>query len=283
MAQKSKMFRVATEGATTDGRNIQRAWIEQMAKNFDPKKYGARVWLEHIRGLYPDSDFRAYGDITKLEAREVEDGKLGLFAEIAPLPDLVEMTTKNKQKIYASVEIAPKFADTNEAYMIGLGVTDSPASLGTDVLSFAAQNPKANPYSSRKAAPENLFSAAVEVTLEFEDEDDDAAGNVIATTLKTWRESFNKRFNRQTKNYSATSTELMGAIDDLGDIVETAVDQHGNSTKALIDLQKNFATLQVDHKALQAKFDTIDTTDAAKHSQRPAATGATAKAQRTDC
>ena len=34
----SKFFRVATEGATTDGREIQRSWIEQMAKNFNREK-----------------------------------------------------------------------------------------------------------------------------------------------------------------------------------------------------------------------------------------------------
>ena len=35
MASKSKFFRVATEGATTDGRKIERKGIEQMAKNFN--------------------------------------------------------------------------------------------------------------------------------------------------------------------------------------------------------------------------------------------------------
>ena len=49
---KSKFFRVAVEGATTDGRIIERAWLEQMAKNFDPAKYGARIWMEHMRGMY---------------------------------------------------------------------------------------------------------------------------------------------------------------------------------------------------------------------------------------
>ena len=34
----SKFFRVATEGATTDGRTIQRSWIEQAARNYNTKK-----------------------------------------------------------------------------------------------------------------------------------------------------------------------------------------------------------------------------------------------------
>jgi hypothetical protein len=124
----SKFFRVALEGATTDGRKIERSWIEQMAKNFDPIKYGARIWMEHIRGTLPDSQFRAYGDVKALKAEEVTiDGvkKLGLYAQIEPTPDLVTMT-KAKQKIYTSIEINEKFADSGEAYLVGLGVTDSP-------------------------------------------------------------------------------------------------------------------------------------------------------------
>ena len=39
MASKSKFFRVATEGATTDGRKIERSWIDQMGKNFDPAMF----------------------------------------------------------------------------------------------------------------------------------------------------------------------------------------------------------------------------------------------------
>lgn len=70
-------FRVATEGATTDGRIISRDWITQMAGNYDPKKYGARVWMEHMRGMFHDGPFPALGDIKALKAEEVEDGKLG--------------------------------------------------------------------------------------------------------------------------------------------------------------------------------------------------------------
>ncbi len=95
---KSKFFRVGTEGDTTDGRKIERGWIQDMAAHFNRDLYGARVWLEHLRGLYPDSTFRAYGDVFALEAREVEDGKLALFAQIDPTEDLVAMN-KARQKL----------------------------------------------------------------------------------------------------------------------------------------------------------------------------------------
>ena len=280
MAQKSKMFRVATEGATTDGRRIERAWIEQMGKNFNPKKYGARVWLEHMRGMYPDSSFRAYGDVLSVESRAVEDGKLALFAEIAPLPDLVAMTTKDKQKIYTSIEVNPKFADTGEAYLVGLAVTDSPASLGTEVLSFAAQHPSANPFTSRKSSPDSLFSEAIEAALEFED--DSTEDGKAAVALKAMKDAIGK-FTGRFKKQDGELGELISAVGEMAESFGTLADQHATDSQALAKLSKDFATLQTQHTTLQAKFDTIDTTDAGKHAQRPPATGHDPKLQKTDC
>ncbi len=46
---RSKLFRVAVEGATTDGREIQRSWIEDMAATYNRNTYGARLNCEHIK------------------------------------------------------------------------------------------------------------------------------------------------------------------------------------------------------------------------------------------
>ncbi|RQS30277.1 phage capsid protein [Burkholderia sp. Bp8992] len=164
-----KFVRVATEGATTDGRAITRQQIQEMADTYNPATtYGARVFLEHIRGVLPTGDFRAYGDVRAVEARTVDDGKLALFAQIDPTDDLKAMN-KARQKVYSSIEIAPNFAESGKAYLVGLGVTDSPASLGTEILSFSQQHP--DHFKSRKHAPENLFSVAVEIgTALFNDE-----------------------------------------------------------------------------------------------------------------
>lgn len=165
---KSKFFRVGTEGDTTDGRKIERSWIQQMADHFNRDLYGARVWLEHLRGLYPDSTFRAYGDVIALEAREVEDGKLALYAQIDPTDDLVAMN-KARQKLYTSMEVDTNFARRGHAYLIGLAVTDTPASLGTEMLAFSAANPDASPLKARKVSPDNVFTAAIPTTIEFEE------------------------------------------------------------------------------------------------------------------
>lgn len=200
-SQKTKWFRVATEGATTDGRAIQRVWIEQMAKNFNPAKYGARVWIEHMRGMLPDSAFAAQGDVLALRTQEVEDGKLGLFAQIKPLESLIAMN-KAGQKLYTSIEVDPNFADTGEAYLVGLAVTDTPASLGTELLTFAQQNPAANPLAGRKQSANNLFSAATAFTLELEPEQPDSAPGPLAQAL----EKFNNLLAKAMGHEPTTAT-----------------------------------------------------------------------------
>ena len=187
---KSKFFRVATEGATTDGRQVERLWIEQMAKNFNREKYGARVWLEHYRGTVPGGPFDALGDVLAVEARSVEDGKLALFAQIEPLPALIEMNKKG-QKLYTSIEVHPQFADTGEAYFSGLAVTDSPASLGTEILKFSA-GAAANPFAARKSDKATLFTAAEPVTLEFEDGTPASEGGALQAIVAMFKSTLDK-------------------------------------------------------------------------------------------
>ncbi|EKN5122773.1 GPO family capsid scaffolding protein [Yersinia enterocolitica] len=173
MAKKvSKYFRIGVEGDTCDGRVIDVNDINQMAETFDPRVYGCRINLEHIRSVSPDSSFRRYGDVVGLKAETIEDdsalnGKRALFAQISPTDELVLMN-KDRQKIYTSMEIRPNFANSGKAYLVGLAVTDDPASLGTEMLEFSAKA-KHNPLAARKSHPDNFFSAAVEVQLEFED------------------------------------------------------------------------------------------------------------------
>lgn len=171
MAKKAKRFRVGVEGATTDGRKIERIWLTQMAANYDPTVYTALINMEHIKGYTPDSPFRRYGKVSALYAEEITEGKLagkmGLSVDIEPTDDLVAMTKKG-QKLFTSMEIDIDFSDTGEAYLVGLAVTDDPASLGTEILEFSA-GAKHNPLANRKRNPENLFSAAVETLIELDE------------------------------------------------------------------------------------------------------------------
>ncbi|WP_282244857.1 GPO family capsid scaffolding protein [Stenotrophomonas sp. PS02300] len=170
--KRSQFFRVAVEGATTDGRVIERQQILDIAETYSPDVYGARIWVEHLRSALPDSPFRAYGDVVAVKAEEVEIAgkkKMALFAQVEPTDDLVDMVNVRKQKLFTSIEIAPEFADSGKAYLYGLAVTDSPASIGTNMLAFSAKFPDDSPLKDRKQAPGNVFSEAAETEITFTD------------------------------------------------------------------------------------------------------------------
>ena len=249
-SQKTKWFRIATEGATTDGRAIQRVWIEQMAKNFNPAKYGARVWIEHMRGMLPDSAFAAQGDVLALRTQEVEDGKLGLFAQIKPLESLIAMN-KAGQKLYTSIEVDPNFADTGEAYLVGLAVTDTPASLGTELLTFAQQNPAANPLAGRKQSANNLFSAATAFTLELEPEQPDSAPGPLAQALEKFNNLLAKAMGHEpTTATPPAQTDFIAALTATQAVVQAFTQQQTQAEQALANMQQQLSQLQAQHQDL---------------------------------
>lgn len=238
MGTKSKFFRIATEGATCDGRTIERAWLEQMAKNYNPQKYGARINLEHIKGFDPNSLFKAYGDVIALKTEEV-DGKLTLLAQIDPTEDLVALT-KARQKLYTSCEIDAKFADTGEAYLVGLAITDSPASLGTEMLAFSAQAGDKSPLAARKQRPENLFSAAAEAHIEFE-----AAPGLLDKVMAM--------FSKNDKASGDQFAEVHAAVEAIAGHV-AGQDSKFASTDALGQLNTRHEKLAADVEALRTQL-----------------------------
>ena len=168
MTVKSKPVRICTEGATTDGRTVQRSWLTDIEQNYNPNVYGARINLEHLSYEW----MPRFGDVESVHTAEITEGalkgKLALYATLLPTDELIQMN-KKRQKVYTSVEIAPKFSDTGEAYLVGLAVTDSPASLGTEMLQFSQQSGN-SPFAARKQAKENVFTLAEETLIEFADE-----------------------------------------------------------------------------------------------------------------
>lgn len=105
MTVKAKRFRIGVEGATTDGREIQREWLEQMAASYNPAVYTALINLEHIKSYLPDSTFNRYGKVTALFAEEITEGplagKMALYADVEPTESLVELVKKG-QKLFTS-------------------------------------------------------------------------------------------------------------------------------------------------------------------------------------
>lgn len=258
MPTKSKWFRVATEGATTDGREITRAEIQQMAASYDREKtYGARVWLEHYRGTVPGGPFDALGDVLALKAEENEDKKLQLFAQIEPLPGLIEMNKKG-QKIFSSIEIHPHFKQTGGAYCYGLAVTDSPASLSTEILKFSAGDLAKSPYVGRKVDQALRFSAAEPVELVFEETP--APPSSEAGAMQAMVGMFSKFLDKlspqqpekkpepvQTHSATADQAPLVEALSEAGKVLKTMAEKQD-------EMASQFAQLKTQHADLVKKL-----------------------------
>jgi len=262
MAKVSKFIRIGVAGDTCDGREISAADIEQMAATFDPRVYGCRVNLEHYKGLLPDSQFKRYGDVTAVKAEAIDDdsslkGKLALYAQISPTDDLVAMVGQ-KQKIYTSMEIQPNFANTGKAYLVGLAVTDDPASLGTEMLTFSAKA-SINPLASRKTSPENLFSAATEVEMAFDDVQE--PGVTLLSRIKGM-------FATKQTTDEARFADVHAAVEEVATFAQEQVEQVGGKlsateqalTERLAQIEQATAADRAELVALGSKLANTDST-----------------------
>lgn len=259
----AKWFRIATAGDTTDGRELQQKWLEEMAQSYDPKIYGARINMEHFRSFHPDSVFGSYGDVLALKTEMVEVDnveKLALFGLLQPNDQLIELNGRN-QKIYTSVEIDTNFAKTGKAYLVGLAVTDSPASLGTEMLQFASQAQQ-NPFNARKQRPENVISVATETNFDFE-------VSAFTGVLDKIKNLFTSQ--QQQQNFNQQSFADVEQI--LLQISEYSVDQG----EKIDQLQQQYQDLKQEFTQLQA---TLDNTP--QYASRPESTGLNASTMLDD-
>lgn len=125
----TKFVKVAQSGPTVDGRNIDPQWLRDMAEIYDPALYRAKIWPDHLRWG------NNYGSVVALKSEE-KDGLVSLYASFAPNAQYL-LSNQYDQKLSFSIEVLENFAGTGKFYLGGLGVTDSPASLGTDELKFS--------------------------------------------------------------------------------------------------------------------------------------------------
>lgn len=259
MAKKSKWVVVATEGATTDGRTIQRNWIEEMAESYDPKNtYGARINLDHIKfSVYlPElANAHCFGDVLALKAEEREDGKLQLLAELQPTDALIALN-KDGQKVYTSVEIDTNFADTGKAYLVGLAVTDNPASLGTEMLSFSH-----NGLNARKLKADNIFSAAIETELDFEGWNGDEHQSVFAKI----KALFAKKEKSDDERFSDQSSAIELLAEQQKEILENLTALHGDFANQQAEIEE----MKASNEEIHATFEELKQKPAQAENSRP--------------
>ncbi|NQZ32512.1 MAG: GPO family capsid scaffolding protein [Oceanospirillaceae bacterium] len=261
---KSKFFRIAVEGDTTDGRDIDRKWLEDMAASYNPEKYTALINIEHMRGYGPNSDFGNYGKVLALKTEEIEvDGekRLALLGQINPNSNLLALNERG-QKLFTSVEIQPDFAGKEQAYLVGLAVTDSPASLSTEMLEFSSKA-KTNPLSARKLSPDNILSAALEAELEFTDDSKEGE----PTLLSKVKALFSKTNKQQTENFADVHSaveEIAGAVSDL----QNKFSEYDCTAKKFDELAIKLSSEEKINKEFREKIENTDF-----NFQRPPAAG----------
>lgn len=271
---KSKFFRVAVEGPTVDGRVIERALLEQAAASYAPATYAARINCEHIAGYSPDKPFNAYGTVLSLRTEEVEltiNGApkklLSLVAEIEANDQLVALN-KAGQKLYTSCELHPNFAGEGKGYLVGLAITDTPASLGTEPLKFAVQ--------SRP----NLFTSAYETALEIEPSLDGAT--IAEATKSGFIAAFTTLFKSDKPKEPATPPPAPAPANDNAPDIERFAAAMGEQVAAAVKPSNDAVA------ALGARFDKLEaqlaSTEQPQNFRRDPATGGGGDAALlTDC
>ncbi|EJU9864724.1 GPO family capsid scaffolding protein [Vibrio vulnificus] len=138
MPKTSDWVVIATEGSTVDGRKITKSWINDMASLYAKDEYTALIWPEHWRSSWGPFEGKNWGVVEELKA-EVLDDKLRLFAKITPNQYLLDANQEG-QKLFTSIEPNPDYKGEGRCYLMGLAVTDSPASTGTTQLKFSRRH-----------------------------------------------------------------------------------------------------------------------------------------------
>lgn len=285
---KTKPLLLATAGATVDSRTIEEEKIIQMAEGYDPKTYGARVNVEHIRGLSGDGPFRAFGDVLELSTGQVDvkmpngqtEQRLGLYG-VLDINDDAKALNDAGQKVYPSIEIEPNFAGTGMAYLMGVALTDSPASIATEKMQFNRSLP--GTITLAADAPEQAF------TIEFAK--DAGSTETSDSFLSKLGEMLENAFGKKTPPPQQTEPKAgeEGASEGTGefsiDALRPLFEDFARVFTSEINEVRNQLDDQADRfdlkfKALEKQF---ETTPAHQYTPRPAASGAHGDMVKTDC
>ena len=262
MTYKKTDWRViGVSGETADGRTISAKELQEMAEQYDPEIYGARINLEHMNFLFPDFA-GGYGDVIELKAEPwaKDETKTALLAKLN-ITESLQKLWDSGQKIYTSMEITPRFADTKKAYLTGLAITDTPASLGTT----------ANYTAAKTKAEEKIFTAyrkteTQEIAM-TKPQDNNQDSNQAATTVKPLTEEhaesifsrlFAKYFGKKEPEQPEAPTinpEQPSEPKEGQQIKQDGWDGFGKAAQLIEKLDEKIEAQQTEYNALRAEFE----------------------------
>ena len=273
---KTDFICIATSGYTVDGRQITAQELHEMADSYDPEYYTANLWPEHRRWFN-------MGQVVEVKTEENEKGETELFAVIAPNQELIEQNREG-QYLFTSIEIAPNFRNSGKAYLSGLGVTDSPASVGTTRLNFFNTEQK-----------DSVFSDFIKVDFSIkEDIEEDKALRTLANAFRklfshsaqTAEEKPNPENNNNKEDYSMDQKQvdqIVAAVNGLGAKIDSHFSAQPQPTEPQEPEQpkdgetvskEEFSKLQKEFNALSEKFNALNKEVTQVPNGEPAGNGA---------
>ncbi|GIC79498.1 GPO family capsid scaffolding protein [Moritella sp. F3] len=206
---QSEPLCILTAGPTVDGRLIEQQVIDDIAEQYDPKTYNARINEDHW------SWGAKFGSVLSVEKRENQ-----LFAILKPNALFLNMIEQG-QLLHTSCEITHDFAKTGKSYLTGLALTDEPASLGTTEIHLSAKDKNKHKDENK----ESLSSGATVgenkiIAPEVPDEKEDL--KLLARIKKIFsispepitqlEQEENEPMDKETKELLATQTENITAL-----------------------------------------------------------------------
>lgn len=270
MTYKKTDWRViGVSGETADGRTISSKELQEMADQYDPEIYGARINLEHMNFLFPGYG-SGYGDVIELKAEPwaKDETKTALLAKLN-ITESLQKLWDSGQKIYTSMEITPRFADTKKAYLTGLAITDTPASLGT-TANYTAAKTKAEEKiftAYRQTETQEIAMTKPQDSNQDSNKDSNQADNTVKPLTEEHAESifsrlFAKYFGKKEKpeTIPENTPETTGQAGDSQDYAKSeeldAMRQKYSQAAQIIEkLDEKIEAQQTEYNALRAEFD----------------------------
>ncbi|AJJ57209.1 phage capsid scaffolding (GPO) serine peptidase family protein [Yersinia pseudotuberculosis IP 32953] len=235
---------IGTSGTSVDGRPLEPQWLIECANTYSRETYTALLWPYHEEDITMRQYTPNMGEVDALKYEEVGE-KIKLYAKLIPNQFLIE-ANRQGQKLFTSVEIVPDFAGSGESYLFGLAVTDIPASLGTEKISFTANgedkavtrgNVEAfslGQLKSRESKPENkksgffgrIFSIKKEFTPEPDNnQPDQGEDETKMDELKALIEALTLRIQQMEEKANGTTADTPEeAADDVADLAGEIAD-----------------------------------------------------------
>ena len=235
--KNSKWFKVATVGPTVDGREIKQSWVEDIAETYSQTEYTANIFKDHYHW------YGNFGQVLETKTEKDDKGRVCLFARIFANELLLKLNAAG-QALFTSIYVIENFANTGKAYLGHLAITDNPASLGTEKLSFSGNEGY-------------VFTAEDAIELDFDDvETDDELEEKVRQRPSLFSRLFGSQHDKQEDDMSKADlealTKRLGELETKFSTPSTPENAPANTDEP-VDWQAKFNEMEGKFNALQTQ------------------------------